>query len=964
MTPERWQEIEKLCQQALQRKVDERSAFLDEVCGDDQDLRRQIESLLAHEDSAEDFIEVPALQMAVGSLTTPETAFVEGQTFGHYRIGKLLGSGGIGRVYKARDIRLDRSVAIKILRTRVSEHAQFRERFQREAQAIAKLKHPNICVIHDVGQQDGLDYIVMEHLEGETLEHRLEKGGLLPDVVIKVAIEITDALDSLHRQGVIHRDLKPSNIMLTKSATKLLDFGLSKLMANRDIKFSGAAHTDTTAEGTILGTLPYVAPEQIQGKEADARSDIFSLGMILHEMLSGHKAFDGKSATDVMAAILQSERISIQGFDDRKVKALDYVVGRCIADNPDDRWQNAHDLLLQLRWIAQEGGGSASRPVRSRKIVHSILLIGLLAVLLATALLAIRSRPKPSADLMRFPIYAPPNRIFLSPGNVSPDGRMVGFIADDDKGNRLIWIRRLESGDAEPLAGTEEVIPPFFWSPDSRHIGFSTPTHLKKIALPDGSVETLSEIHEIGSGTWGGGTWGSDGTILFAPAADQPLFRISAASSPPSPVTALNKDLEEVAHVWPYFLPDGKHFIYRARSAKSEKSAMYVGLLGSNERKKISNENTLAAYAPPGYLLFVREKKLLAQRFDTARLELSGDPIPLAPGLEGMGWYSVSRNGVLTVNNGSWYPTKTELVWFDRKGQRIASLGSADKLFTPAGSTDERFFDPILSPDGREIAAERHVRDLGNIWLSEAQRERFLRFTVGTTHDQTAVWSPDGRFIAFTTELSYSGWVIRRKGIEGQTETEDLATLTAESYTTDWSPDGQFVVYASFDPETRWDCWLLPLMGDRKPRPLLHTAFNERQLQFSPDGRWIAYTSDLSGRNEVYIQEFPASGAPRSISRDGGAQPRWRRDGRELFYMAPDQKLMAVAIKTSPAFEADSPNPLFQVHVDMSQGIDGIRNHYDVTGDGQRFLVNTVVEEPPSAVITVILNWTAALKQP
>ena len=881
-----------------------------------------------------------------------ENLVVEGQSFGPYRILSLLGAGGMGAVYKARDSRLDRIVAIKIL-LQNDDHPHVRERFRREAQAIANLHHPNICVLHDIGHQDGHDYLVMEYLEGETLAHRLERGALRAEDVLKFAIEISDGLDKVHRQGVIHRDLKPSNIMLTKSGLKLLDFGLAKSAPAPGAALSTMTDIDITAEGTILGTLQYMAPEQLQGTEADARSDIFSLGAIVYEMLTGHKAFDGKSAANVIAAILEREPEPIQTFQDRKLRGLEYVIRRCIAKNPEDRWQNAYDLLLQLRWIAQEDAHSTSQPARSMTSIKVLTLIGALATILIIIFLLLLPKQAPApAALIRFPVYPPQKRNLLSPGKVSPDGRTVAFVADDENGNKLIWLRSLESQDARPLAGTEDPLRLFFWSPDSKYIGFSAHNHLKKIPVLGGPVQTLGEVRGLDSGAWGGGTWSPDGTIVFASGADQPLFQIPAAGGPPSQLTTLEENQGEVAHLWPYFLPDGKHFLYLARNRNPDKTGIYVGRLGSNDRRRILDGNTLASYAPPGYLLFVRGKTLFAQPFNAERLELSGDPVMLASGLDALGFYSVSENGVLTINPSPWYPTKTQLIWFDRKGQQIALLGAPDRFFTPA-----------VSPDEGHIAVERHIDALGYIFLSEAQRERFLRFTLEGPHDETPVWSPDGRFVAFTTQSTSRGWLVRRKRTDGQSETEDLAMAAGESYTNDWSPNGEFIAYESFDSETGWDCWLLPLTDDRKPRALLRTSFDERQLRFSADGRWIAYTSNQSGRNEVYVQTFPISGATRRISSNGGAQPIWRRDGLELFYVAPDQKLMTVSIKTSPAFEASSPMELFQLRLDMSQGLDGIRNHYDVAANGERFLVNSLVEETPSAPITVMLNWTAALKQ-
>ena len=964
MTPEEFRRIEELYRAAIKRPPGEQDEFLTQACGGNETLHRQLESLpknhafrreielpLAAEGEAEPLFETTAMQLARPLLARTELVLAEGQMFGCYRILSLLGSGGMAEVYKAHDTRLNRPVVIKVLLQSISAQPDVRERFQREARVVANLKHPNICVLHDVGQQDELDYLVMEYLEGDTLARRLEKTKLPLAQVVEFGIQIIDALDTVHRQGIVHRDLKPQNIMLTPSGAKLLDFGLAKENALRE--GFGTDESALTSQGMIVGTLHYMAPEQLEGKEVDARADMFSFGAIVYEMVAGRKAFDGEDLPSVMAAILHREPGPIPMPMHGKWKSFEYIIRRCVAKNPDERWQSAHDVLLQLRWIAQADANSTSQPVRHRdaRLFAALLLCGVLAVISVVSLAALFRNARSSLETYsEFLIHSSQEHPLSSPGFVSPDGRAMAFLSYDEKGNRAIWLRSFDSLDARLLRGTENTIPPLFWSPDSKQIAFFTPSHLKRIVLPEVPPQVLVEAQQIEGGASGGGAWSPNGTIVFSPGPAQPLFQVRAEGGHAVPATVLDEKEGEVAHVWPYFLPDGKHFIYSARNRNPEKTGLYAGVLGSIERKRILDGNLMAAYASPGYLLFVRDHKLLAQKFDTARLELSGDAVILASGLEGIGWYSVSQNGVLTVESNP-NPAKLQLVWFTRKGQRLSSLGPPDVVLTPS-----------VSPDGREVAVGYQPQGVDQtIWLLEAEHGRFSPFTLEGPYDETPVWSPDGKFIAFTTE-STRGWIVRRKPTDGSGKAEDLAILNAQSYTADWSPDGRFIAFHTLDQESQWDCWLLPLTGDRKPLPLLKGPFDERQLQFSPDGHWIAYTSNASGRDEVYVQRFPISKEwARQVSIEGGAQPRWRRDGHELFYVDPRWRLMVVQIKNSSQFETEPPLELFQLQLDRGDGLHGIR-HYDVSADGQRFLVQTVVG-PRSEFVKVILNWTTILRQ-
>jgi len=886
-------------------------------------------------------------------------AILPGQRLGAYEILSAIGAGGMGEVYRARDTRLDRTVAIKILSGRLADKPELRERFEREAKTVASLNHPHICVLHDIGSQDGTDYLVMEYLEGETLAQRLKKGALPLEQVLSYAIEIADALDKAHRKGVTHRDLKPANIVLTKTGAKLLDFGLAKLRQEAAPVGGGfsalaTAQEPITAEGTILGTLQYMAPEQLEARETDARTDIFAFGAVVHEMATGKKAFEGGSQASVIARILDSDPPPISSLQRMTPPALDRVVKKCLRKDPDERWQSAHDMTDELKWIA-EGASQPAIPASTvaRRNVKDRLVWAMAAVAVAIAALAASvtyfRRAPAETHPVRFTIGPPAAAAFeAGPGflTVSPDGTRLAFLSTEASGRRQIWIRALDSLAAQPLAGTEGAGQPF-WSADGRFLAFHADGHLKKIAVSGGPALALTEAGT----TIGGGTWSGEGVVLFAfVGTGGTIQRVSAAGGAATPVTMLDTSRQENAHFWPHFLPDGKHFLFFARSANSQNSAIFVGSLDSKERKLILNANSNAVYAPQGYLLYSREGTLMAQPFDAERTQLTGDPAPIAEGLQfsrgsGSAAFAASQNGVLAYRGGGAAPPRT-LVWVSRNGAE-QSLAAPTRFYQQ----------PRLSPDGRRAAVEIDEQE-NQIWLYDLGRETMTRLTFEGIQNETPLWTPDGKRIAFFS--SKEGPLnLFWQSADGTGGLERLTTSEYADAPMSFSPDGQVLAFTRIQPATSRDIWVLRL-EDRKAQPFLRTRFIEGAASFSPDGRWLAYVSNESARPEIYVQPYPGPGGKWQISTEGGTEPVWNRNGRELFYRA-GNKMMAVDIATQPTISAGKPTTLFErqyVSTPMPQTFP----HYDVSSDGQRFLMVKQGEQVITQ-INVVQNWFEDLKR-
>jgi eukaryotic-like serine/threonine-protein kinase len=900
-----------------------------------------------------------------------------GTRLGPYEIEAPIGAGGMGEVYRAKDTRLDRTVAIKVLPRELSAKPGLRQRFEREARAIASLNHPHICSLYDVGAENGVDFLVMEYLEGDTLAARLSHGALKTEQLLRHAIQIAEALDKAHRKGFVHRDLKPGNIMLTQAGVKLLDFGLAQFTTGEKVTgggdIAGTAATligqPLTVEGTILGTLPYMAPEQLEGKETDARTDIFAFGAILYEMATGKRAFEGKSQASLIAAILAAEPKPLRTLQPLTPTALERLVQTCLAKDPEERWQNAHDMMRELEWIAEaklhpEEAAPPRRSGRERMlwVVTTLLLVALMASLPFT-IAYLRQAPVETPP-MRFPILLP-EKANLGSFAVSPDGRWLAFTAATG-GNDQLWVRGLDAFTAQTLPGTEGARYPF-WSPDSRSIGFFAGGKLKKIEFSGGPVQTLWD-----AGAAWGGTWNRDGVIVFSTISFG-LFRVAATGGSATLMTPLDRARLEADYHSPSFLPDGRHFLYYTRSGRKETRGIYLGSLDSAVKQRLLGADSNAVYAPSlsagrqaGYLLFMREGALLAQPFDTQQLQLTGEPLPVAPERVGRdphstrGNFSVSENGIL-VYDPSVNRQSKQLIWVDRQGKPIGSLGMG-------GSNTG----PKLSPDEKRVVLDRfdNQMDTQNLWLYDVAGGGASRFTFAAAYDIQPLWSPDGSRIVWAS-IREGIYDLYQKAASGAGQEEPLLKSSNWKFPNDWSRDGRFIVYYQIDPKTKRDLWVLPLSGDQKPFPFLQTGTNEVGGQLSPDGRWMAYASDESGGYEVYVQSFPSAGGQRQVSTKGGAGPRWRRDGKELFYCAPDGKLMAVEVKSGlPAgghgdgegatFETGVPHALFEFR---SGNLTSFLAPYTVTADGRRFLLNTIVDESGGAPLTVRVNWQAGLKQ-
>ena len=880
-----------------------------------------------------------------------------GSKLGRYEIRSKLGAGGMGEVYRARDEKLNRDVAVKILPASLSENGDRLHRFEQEAQAAGALNHPNILAIYDVGTDGAAPYVVSELLEGESLRDRLAHGPVPSRKAIDYATQIARGLAAAHAKGIIHRDLKPDNLFITKDGhVKILDFGLAKLVqpATDDLAQTDVAtrkvHTDP---GTVMGTAGYMAPEQVLGKTVDHRADIFSFGAVLYEMLSGRRAFHRDSAIETLNAILKEEPPELTSTDHAIAPAVERVVWHCLEKSPERRFQSATDVAFALESLS----GVTSHPSQQTLTQHRpistlrswtrerLIWLGICIVLLAaTTALAVAyfSRSEPNVRAVRLAFTAPENTTFSGDVTVSPDGSHIAFVANNADGQRELWVRSLEADKPELLAGTEGANAPF-WSPDSRSIGYFANGKLYRTEIAHGRPQQLCDVREDR-----GGAWNRDGVILFG--GPEGLQRVSAQGG--TPALATKVDAKEEAHRWPFFLPDGHHFVFLADAQTTENHHIRVGSLDTQETQILLSAVSRIAYAPPGYLLYVNQGALVAHPFDARTLKVTGDPTTVAEHIAEIGEnhefdFSVSENGVLTYQVGS---QKSRLAWYDRTGKKLESVGEPDSYASISLSPDGgRALAGLLDPDGRQ----------SDIWLLDLSRGTKARLTFNPQSDGDPVWSPDGKRIVFTSNRSGDGHIhLYDTSVSATGDEQALPTASADDIPTSWSHDGKNILFMRFQNDVPASLWLLSV-ADRQMKPLLQSpAYDVSGAAFSPNGRFIAYQSNESGRLEVYVQTFPLSGQKWLISSGGGVVPLWRGDGKELFYLTEDGKVMSAEVKTDSNFGSVLSKQLFRMDIKRSPGYP-----YAVAADGSRFLINSPAEASNPAPMIVVFNWPATLNR-
>ena len=881
-----------------------------------------------------------------------------GTKLGPYEIQSPLGTGGMGEVYRARDTRLDRTVAVKILPSHLSDNPEAKQRFDREARAISSLNHPNICTLHDVGHQDGIDFLVMEFLEGETLADRLRKGPLPTEQVLKIGIEICEGLERAHKSGVVHRDLKPGNVMLTKTGAKLMDFGLAKAITGVTPASSltmtishPSADQPLTAQGTILGTFQYMSPEQTEGKDADARSDIFALGCVLYEMATGKRAFTGKSQASLVAAILASDPPPISTVQPMSPPALEQVIKTCLAKDPEERFQTVHDLKLQLRWIAGVSTSQLAAPaqVRARRAVQKRTLVIAAAVgwILAAAALAFflssRAQLEDARRSMTASWLPPADTEFTSvvagAPALSPDGSKLAFLAGTAPETNL-WVRDVNTGALHQIESDHPTFP--FWSPDGKYIGFFSGGKLKKVALSGGPVQVLCDAPE-----GRGASWSPRGVIIFTPNSREPLYKVPEGGG-------VSEKLTEAKPGWthrnPYFLPDGDHFLFTYREAVGAggtgTGALYGASLSGEKPREILASASNVQYSD-GYLLYLRETVLVAQRFDPKSLQFSGDPTPVAEKLDY--WNArdlaafTAAHGTLVYRHGSLQ--KTQPMWVDRTGKEVGRFGEPGL-----------YLQPRPSPDGALVGLVRPDPDTGkgDVWIVDTSRNTMSRSTFVDAASITFAFSPDSKRIAVGTIAGTASAGVWIQPTSGSGTQEKLETPKTFGSVGSWSPNGRYLFFMVQNNATRQDVYYIDLNGDKKLTPFIQSPANEAGAVLSPNGKWLAYQSDESGRYEVYVTAFPGPGGKWQVSNGGGSFPSWSPDGKQIYYTITD-KLMSVPIQNVETFQFGAPTVL-PLHVNEFASLGPV-------APGERFPALKALSGGQSHPQEVILNWTGTLKQ-
>lgn len=870
-----------------------------------------------------------------------------GSRLGKYHIVSLIGAGGMGEVYRARDEHLQREVAVKVLPETWARDPERITRFEREARALASVNHPNIGGIHELGESGASRFLVLEFVDGQTLANRIAEGPIPAVGALQIARQLVEALDAAHEKGIIHRDLKPANVMLTTDGSvKVLDFGLAKLVSDDIERPPASSWTNSptamaSLAGTIVGTAAYMAPEQATGKAVDKRADIWAFGLIVYEMLTGRSPFKAETLQETVAAVLKEEPDL-----DLIAESMRPLLRRCLTKDPKRRLRDIGDAALLL--------DSAPPVITVRRA--GWLWPAAAAALAITAAIAIWTpwRRQPVLDATRFQVPLPENGAFSGALDLSPDGRKLVFSAQGNDGQRRLWLRDLDALSARPIPGTElhgEFAGSFSWAPDNRFIAFADGNVLKKVDVTGSSPPvTLATLPNLA----GKSSWNSDGVILIGAITTGPIWRVPAAGGEATAVTALHG--EETAHGLPAFLPDGRSFLYFRQAGA--RSGIYVGSIdvaaASQSIDRVLVADSQAAYVPPrgsapGHVVFARQSRLLAQPFALKDLALTGEPVLVAPSIGRSGsraFFSVSPGGTLAYSSGGDH----QLMWIDRDGTRAEGVAEAVE------STYAR-----ISPTESQIVFDRPNADGVDIWLADIARGVTTRLTVDRARDEFPIWSPDGARVLFRSDRA-GVFDLYEKRTDG-TGTESLVLHSDhEKWPADWSHDGRYVIYE--ERTTQDDFWLLPVSGDSKPVALTRTQFSENHAQFSPDDHWIAYQSNQSGRWEVYIQPFvPTSagaatlGPMYQVSRDGGQRPLWRGDGKELVYIAGDGRVVAVDVRTTPRLQTGAVRPLFQMPTSSAN-----LPRLQMSRDGRRFLVRANAADAGGAAITLILNWQAALR--
>jgi serine/threonine protein kinase len=864
-----------------------------------------------------------------------------GVVLGSYEIQSPLGAGGMGEVYKATDTRLGRVVAIKVLPGDVAADPDLRGRFDREAKIVSSLNHRHICALYDVGRQDGIDFLVMEYLDGESLADRMARGRIPLSEALAMASQIAEALEAAHDKGVIHRDLKPSNVALTGDGTvKVLDFGLARL-ADSSVRPSASSFLTSiaTTPGLILGTAAYMSPEQAKGKEADRGSDVWAFGCVLYEMLTGRRAFDGDTVSEILASVLKSEP-AWQHLPPETTDGTRRLLRRTLQKDHRLRLRDIRDARLELA-DAQSAPPDNHAPLRSTRAERLAWATALAIVAVIAGVLGVQAlSPAPVAPETILEISTPPT------GNpsvaISPDGSKVVFVAGAD-GRSQLWLRSLDSRVARPLPGTERASRPF-WSPDSRSIAFIAENRLKRMDIDGGSSRTLASGVAVALG----GSWSADGTIVFGNNPGGPIFRVPAEGGDVLEATRVAVP-EERGHMFPQFLSDSRHFLFFV-SGSPEARGVHVGQLDESGAKRLFDADGPAVYVPTGHLLFIREGKLLSQGFDVDRLELTGDPFAITDQVNGGTTLSAATDGTIAYRTGLRGSGQRQLVWVDRSGRELDRVVYDDIAALGAS----------LSHDGRRVAVYRLQNENMDVWFYDINRRAWDRITSHPGDDIYPTWSRDGASMVTGSVRTSTNVDLYRTFLGGAPQREELLLASSlPTFPMDWSPDGRFLLYDVLDLKRGFDVWVLPFDGDRRPFPLVETEFNEGLGQFSSDGQWIAYQSDRTGRPEIYLRPFPGPGADVRVSVDGGTQVRWSPNGSELYYVAADNQLMAVSVTFASgagSAELGTPVALFATILSSTAG-PMYKQQYMVSPDGQSFVMHAAVGTTDVSPITIIQNW-------